>query len=169
MSMQRSEPWLVEGANLLILNYLCKGHFTRRSYKVDAFIFEFGSGASTKWFADISNHVVSVEHDERFSEVINGVEQYFQSRPYNQIIETYSDQYFDLILVDGRDRVKCVQSSITKLKSGGWLVLDNSEREYYDKGIDLMKDWNQIHCQQKREDKYGFVYPDWQTSIFIKP
>ena len=32
-----------------------------------------------------------------------------------------------------------------------------------------MKDWNRIDCKQNRPDKYGFTYPNWTTSIFIKP
>ena len=167
--MQRNEPWLVESAITLIRNYLWALPIGKRNYRVDGFVFEFGSGASTKWFSELCNNVVSVEHDERFDQVVLGVEQFFQPRPYNQVIETFKDDYFDLILVDGRDRVKCVESSISKLKSGGWLVLDNSERVYYQKGMDLMKDWNRIDCRQNRPDKYDFIYPDWQTSIFIKP
>ena len=118
--MQRNEPWLVESAIQLIEKYL---------YSRLGKVFEFGSGSSTKWFADRCKETVSVEHDERFDQIIPCVKQFFQPRPYNQVIETFQDNYFDLILVDGRDRAKCIESSIPKLKSGGWLVLDNSERE----------------------------------------
>jgi len=50
---------------------------------------------------------------------------------YVSFIDTFSDAYFDLILIDGRARTSCLKHSIPKLKTGGYLVLDNSERSYY--------------------------------------
>jgi len=50
---------------------------------------------------------------------------------YARAIDAYPDQYFDLVLVDGRARPSCIQQSVPKLKSGGLLVVDNTERSYY--------------------------------------
>lgn len=50
---------------------------------------------------------------------------------YAKKIDDYSDNYFDVVLVDGRSRPSCMQHSISKIKPGGWLVIDNSDREYY--------------------------------------
>ncbi|TNE54342.1 MAG: hypothetical protein EP338_07975 [Bacteroidetes bacterium] len=52
-------------------------------------------------------------------------------RSYASAIDQYPDHFFDLILVDGRARVSCLEHSINKLKTGGLLVLDNSDRSYY--------------------------------------
>lgn len=169
MPLQRTEPWLAEAAIILIDAYLKPTHI----------VCEFGAGASTKWFGQRTGHVISIEHDFHFyNEIKNelllhgygNVSLRLCERPYNKEIDRVSLPYFfDLILVDGRERVHCIQSSIPKLKPGGWLVLDNSERDYYQPGIDLMADWNRVDCMQKQKDKYGFTYPDWTTSIFIKP
>lgn len=173
--MERSEPWLAESAIWFIENYLIPNDEAPLLRKV----FEFGSGSSTKWLIDRCEELISVEHDSNwFDNVYDGIRNDIlvgrlkyglYNRSYDHVINQFVGSYFDLILIDGRDRVKCIQSSIPKLKSGGWLVLDNSEREYYQRGIDLMKDWNRIDCKQIRPDKYGFTYPDWTTSIFIKP
>mgnify|MGYP002282580474 CR=1 FL=1 len=48
----------------------------------------------------------------------------------------------DLILVDGRARPECLFMSLDKLKSGGLMVLDNSERERYSIVFDHLKDWS---------------------------
>lgn len=166
ISIGRNEPWLAETALILISSYLNPDHK----------VFEFGSGGSTLWFANRVKMVISIEHDEKFYEKVKSMlhknehaNVIFAERPYNKEIENILDESADLIVVDGRDRVKCVISSIPKLKPGGWLILDNSEREYYFPAIHLMKDWNQVHCLQKQNDKYGFTYPGWTTSIFIKP
>ena len=50
---------------------------------------------------------------------------------YVKSIDKYPDSSFDLIIVDGRARPSCIQHAIRKLKTGGYLVVDNSEREYY--------------------------------------
>lgn len=163
--MQRSEPWLVESAISLIEDYLVPND----EAPLIRSVFEFGAGASTGWFHTKSGFFWSVDDDKSY--IPESLELIVQlaKRPYNKVIDNFVDNYFDLILVDGRDRVKCIESSIPKLKSGGWLVLDNSEREYYQRGIDLMKDWNRIDCKQNRPDRYDFIYPNWTTSIFIKP
>lgn len=181
---ERTGPWLVESVILFLELFLNENRNCR--------ILETGMGASTIWFEKRCRFIVSIEHDKDWyhklfpkitgSSTVNarGAEKgmviptpyanlHLCERPYNIIIEKEENESFDVILIDGRDRVKCIQSSIPKLKSGGWLIVDNSERPYYQKGMDLMKDWNRIDCKQNRPDKYDFTYPDWTTSIFIKP
>ena len=50
---------------------------------------------------------------------------------YARSIDQYPEAYFDLILVDGRARPSCIQQAIPRLKKGGLLVVDNTERPYY--------------------------------------
>jgi precorrin-6B methylase 2 len=42
---------------------------------------------------------------------------------------------FDIIIVDGRDRVNCCLQSLTALTDQGVVVLDDSERENYTEAI----------------------------------
>lgn len=181
--MIRTEPWMAEEAN---------AHLQKRldelGYK--AKVLEVGMGASTAFLFRRSSVLVSIEHDPHFyyaqlhllnafvcsdgilemkQQVASYPRMLFSPRPYNHVIDELENDFFDIILIDGRDRVKCIRSAIPKLKSGGWLILDNSERPYYQSGIDLMKGWNRIDCKQEKPDKYGFTYPDWTTTIFIKP
>lgn len=71
----------------------------------------------------------------------NFLESYY---PYSGFISKFPDQHFDFILVDGRARVDCILRSINKLKPGGILVLDNSERERYSKAFSLLKAWPSV-------------------------
>lgn len=50
---------------------------------------------------------------------------------YATLISNYSDNYFDIVLIDGRCRPSCIMHSYNKVKVGGLLVVDNAEREYY--------------------------------------
>ena len=55
----------------------------------------------------------------------------YNYKDYVSFIDNYSDNYFDVVLVDGRSRVSCIKHSISKIKQGGFLILDNSDRNYY--------------------------------------
>jgi hypothetical protein len=52
-------------------------------------------------------------------------------KSYSTFICRYEDDYFNWILVDGRARTSCLFHAIPKVKKGGFLVVDNSERKYY--------------------------------------
>ncbi len=51
---------------------------------------------------------------------------------YVKVLDAYPDQHFDLVLVDGRQRVACGRRAIPKIRCGGRLLLDNSERSAYE-------------------------------------
>jgi hypothetical protein len=67
---------------------------------------------------------------------------------YCRSIDQFPDRSFDIIFIDGRARPSCIKHSLRKVKSGGCMILDNSEREHYQKGIKLMDGW-------QRTDFYG--------------
>ena len=69
---------------------------------------------------------------------------------YAKVIDSFPDEYFDIIVVDGRARPSCVQQAIPKLKKGGWLIIDNSERKYY-------------------TAPFPFDKKSWKISIFAGP
>jgi predicted O-methyltransferase YrrM len=63
---------------------------------------------------------------------------------YFEVVNKYPDNYFDFILIDGRARVECTFNSIAKLKQGGIMVLDNSERKRYQPVHKRLADWPKI-------------------------
>lgn len=61
---------------------------------------------------------------------------------YVKHISQYEDRSFDLILVDGRARRSCLNYAASKIKPGGLLVLDNSDRkEYLEEPFPALKDY----------------------------
>lgn len=55
----------------------------------------------------------------------------YNYKEYVTSIDTYPNNYFDFVLIDGRSRSSCIQHSISKIKKGGFLILDNSDRNYF--------------------------------------
>ena len=102
-------------------------------------LFEFGSGNSTYWYADKVKTVTSIEHDVEWYETIKvnlpqNADLHFCYLQYNGAYSQYllhTQMRFDVIIVDGRDRVNCCKNSIGALTSAGVLVLDDSERDDY--------------------------------------
>lgn len=84
------------------------------------------------------------------------IPQYFN---YFEFIKSYPDGHFDFIIVDGRARVECTLNALDKLKSGGMLVLDNSERPRYKPVHRALKKWKQVYTTNGLTD----------TTIWFKP
>ena len=67
---------------------------------------------------------------------------------YVKSIDVFPDGYFDLIMIDGRARTDCIVHAKNKIKQGGYLVVDNSERAHYFAGNDFLwdaKEWETRH------------------------
>ncbi|NNJ11426.1 hypothetical protein EKD04_013895 [Chloroflexales bacterium ZM16-3] len=50
---------------------------------------------------------------------------------YVSQIDAFADGSLDLVLIDGRARASCLARAAPKVRPGGMLILDNSERAYY--------------------------------------
>jgi len=77
-------------------------------------------------------------------------------------IDEYPNETFDLVVVDGRARAACMGRAIKKIKKGGVLLLDNSERSLY---FPAMCKLNRF----VRQDFFGngpYLEEKWQTTIW---
>ncbi|UCD63926.1 MAG: FkbM family methyltransferase [Candidatus Zixiibacteriota bacterium] len=145
----RALPWLTYAAIA----------FLEDRIRADMSVFEFGSGGSTLWWSQRVARVVSCEHDSRWYELMKPrlspeVEYlYYDLEPggdYSKAVCRYSRE-FDIILIDGRDRVNCAINSLPALKPAGVIIWDNSDRERYRQGCDHL-----AACGFKRLDFGGF-------------
>lgn len=95
-------------------------------------VFEFGSGSSTFFWAEHCKSVVSVEHYQPWyekmrhhqNERITILPQYDLAK-YPQEINNYGT--FDLIVIDGAERMPSVKASLDHIKPHGIIIVDNSE------------------------------------------
>ncbi len=74
-----------------------------------------------------------------FSPFRSSKSQYRQAtfKRYVTEIESFDDQSFDLVLIDGRSRSSCLEYAAAKVRSGGSIVFDNAERLVYADAIKL--------------------------------
>ena len=71
-------------------------------------------------------------------------------KEYVTTIDAYPDSSFDFVIIDGRSRPSCLKHSISKVKIGGHLILDNTERIYY-----LKQTINYLNSYRVILDKFG--------------
>jgi len=93
----------------------------------------------------------------RFKKDFDSENQNYQS--YYKHVQDYPDEYFDFVIIDGRARVECTQRAIPKIKKGGMLIIDNSERKRYKPIHEMLKDWKSVNTTTGLTD----------TTIWIKP
>jgi predicted O-methyltransferase YrrM len=90
----------------------------------------------------------------------------FNFERYVKSIDTFENETFDMVVVDGRARPSCIKRAIPKIKSQGLLVLDNSDRKYY-----LIKTGKLLNGWQSRTFRgtvRGLLHLE-QTTVFRKP
>ncbi len=56
-------------------------------------------------------------------------------------IDQFENEYFDVVLIDGRSRPSCMAHAFKKVKKNGLLVLDNAEVDYYLEKIKIDNDF----------------------------
>lgn len=99
-------------------------------------VFEFGSGMSTVWFGRRCEEVHSVEHDRTWCKRVRQATARYprvdvrlceRREEYVGRIDDFPEGYFDVILIDGVHRAECHARSLSRLRAGGLLVVDNTD------------------------------------------
>lgn len=131
-------PWM----NYSVIKFL--GDRLRKDFN----LFEFGSGYSTLFYARLVQSVTSVEYDEEWFEIVKkiapeNVKLIFKEKDINgeycRVINSTGQKY-DVVIVDGRDRVNCIKQSIEALTVRGVILFDDSQREFSLEGINYAKE-----------------------------
>ncbi len=144
-------PWWTLRAAKLIDHYL--------QNRPGATVFEYGAGASTVFLAKRAEIVISAEHDPQWSALVaervashpnvlmtqadavpNRSDGEFGSgqatwrghdfRDYVRAIDRFEGS-FDLIVIDGRCRHRCLEAALERVKPDGVILFDNAGRKRY--------------------------------------
>lgn len=109
-------------------------------------VLEFGSGMSTIWYSKYAGQVYSVEDNYQWyekneqiiaSEGINNIDyRYLENEDEYSNFMSHDKTGFDLIMIDGSHRSKCVASSLNLLRPDGIFYLDNSDNHSGPEGGD---------------------------------
>lgn len=111
-------------------------------------IFEYGSGYSTLFFSDKVRSVTSIEFDRDWFKKVEfeleakdncEVHFYPDKERYIRAVTDFEQKNFDIIVIDGRDRVECVQHVIPYLNEAGVVILDDSWKAKFDQVFDYFE------------------------------
>ena len=190
--LKLKQPWLVFDAIDYLSSLPLKG---KR-------VFEYGSGGSTLFWLSNGAKCVSIEHNQKWYELMHphfeGIDRidyrlvlpepsenketldiadpymYFSDdvmfsecnfRKYVCQIDPFPDNIFDIVLVDGRARPSCIKHASKKVRIGGLIILDNSDREYYLRmTANLLQDFDRRIFQGVTPGVTWFT----ETSIFTR-
>jgi len=130
--MALNRPWI---------SYEATKKIEEKLKKKECDVLEFGSGASTVWFATRSRHLTSIENDKKWHEIVSqrlkkihlnllNVDYYFSNnRVEYSGFKSDSNSQFDIILIDGPYREECLIKHLQSIKPGGLIYIDNTDVE----------------------------------------
>jgi hypothetical protein len=184
MALSQDSPWFVQDSVKWLLGFLRphmhgfewgSGHstifFAQRSAKL------VSVEHKRKWFQKVSSRLAERDlcnvtylfrppgTESRPSQLRPTMleELDFKPKPefaaYCDTILDYPSESFDFVSVDGRARIECAMNALDRLRPGGVLILDNSERSKYRSLFVVLTAW----------PKVSFANGVWETTIFRKP
>jgi hypothetical protein len=109
-------------------------------------VFEYGCGNSTLWYAKRVKSIKSVEHDKKWLEIINKKIPGNCTIIFHELIEDgeYAKKiledniFYNIVIIDGRDRNNCAKYSVKKLADNGVIVFDNTHISEYNQSINAL-------------------------------
>ncbi len=125
----RAQPWIAANA----FRYLSA------RLGPSARVFEWGAGMSTLWYDRNCAEVHAVEEDAAWSRRVQerarrATVYLLQGAAYVSKIHDFPAGYFDLVSVDGSQRHECCRAALGHLKTGGLLLVDNTDKDRTTRG-----------------------------------
>ena len=120
--------------------------FLSKRLRTEMTVFEYGSGNSTLWWSKRVSSLTSCEHDIGWFKSLKerlpaNVEYIYRELEYGgeycRVIQKHRER-FDVIILDGKDRVNCAKNSLRALKDDGVVVWDDAERDNYREGYSFL-------------------------------
>jgi predicted O-methyltransferase YrrM len=150
-----------------------------RRIRSDWSVLELGSGRSTAWLARRAGEVTSLEDNdywyrrtwERLSE--QGLEvnlRLMRVEDFPSHVAELPDASFDLIVLDFLEshsvtRMDVLRPAREKVRPGGYLLLDDSDRPGYAEAYEQLRDWRERRFTGVKDE-----YPQvCETAIFRRP
>lgn len=94
-------------------------------------VFEFGSGYSSvywgRWAKSLTSVEVNQEWKERIDPLLSQTARIIlcSKEKYPESIDNTSDNY-DIIVIDAQQRLECAKHAVSRLKAGGFIILDDA-------------------------------------------
>lgn len=138
-------------------------------------VFEYGCGFGTLWWANRAKRIVVIEHDSAWykkmvpkfpSNVRHIYRELTYGGDYCRTVKDLSPLKFNIIIIDGRDRVNCCKFCVDSLTPDGVIIFDNTHREQYIPGRDYIK--NEGFRELRLYGLTPMVTVENATSIFYR-
>lgn len=128
-----------------------------KALPLDGTMLEWGCGGTTRWLRKQGVKLTSIEHDDYWARVVGGVwrvdigqipiatpqeEEIDIDDSVNPYLLAAKEQY-DVILVDGVLRNRCLKRAAQILKPNGRVFLHDFQRDWYEEGKKLFK-WEEL-------------------------
>ena len=174
-SLADSKPKDHAGKPLPWYTYACV-YFLESRLPADLSVFEYGAGNSTLWWRERCRDLTSVEHNREWFDYLS---QRFAGQGNRLLLREKVDdpgytnavaefpQPFDVIVIDGRNRVQCALNGAGRLAERGVLIWDDCDRPRYEDGVRQL-----LERGFRKIDFYGLapVSPRARsTAIFYRP
>jgi len=166
--LEEAKPWITFPAIEFLEKYICEGMRVFEYGTGGSTLFFLRSGAKVisvehdrKWAEIVKARInhnmenwslrvtppkiegnLSRKKVENPEDYVSGSPDYQKAsfKEYVQGIDFYSNNFFDIILIDGRARPSCFLHSLNKVKAGGIIIWDNTDRTYYHFAMDIADD-----------------------------
>ena len=127
-------------------SYSCT-HFLDQVVPTEATVLEIGGGASSVWWLNRGNHVITFESDGNWAEQITkltkpfaGMHELYTFDRLAEIEDQLEGRTFDVTVNDGSvDRNVCSQILRNHQNQTGLMIWDNSDRDEYLDGVNDLK------------------------------
>lgn len=136
-------------------------------------VLEYGSGYSTLYFSKHCKNLISIESNVKWLEKIRknsnkNVELlYYKLDDFNYVNpKEIADKRFNIIIVDAEKRNSCLKNSLAYLADDGVVILDDSDRNEYNEGIEFL-----LNNDFQRIDFWGIspgYFNQKCTSVFYR-
>lgn len=86
-------------------------------------------------------------------------------RAYAAVVDAFPEGAFDVVCIDGRARPSCLDHAWSRVRPGGLLVLDDSDRPHYAPAAARLRGW-------ERHDWYGpapYLALFFRTTVWRRP
>jgi hypothetical protein len=112
-------------------------------------VFEFGGGMSTGWLNERCAEVHTAESNREWLEILRRQTRranlyHLAGCAYPEKIAEFGAQYFDLVVIDGEQRLQCFIAAESRIRTGGYLVIDDSDMGQLRLPSQISKDGREI-------------------------
>lgn len=142
-------------------------------------VLELGAGRSTPWFARRAGRVISLEDNEFWARrtakrlAVEGLDVDLRLMPvaaFAEAVEALPDARFDLVVLDFLEspqvtRMDVLRPAREKVRPGGLLLFDDSDRPGYAEAYELLAGWREHRFVGVKDESPQAC----ETALFRRP